>query len=93
VVQRGEEEDVDVCMTDPGHPVTLTVSARLRTMVDVLMGDAALRGVLRQGLVTVEGDRALARRFETLLHFDESHSFAGETGRDAVVAVGRMAAG
>jgi ubiquinone biosynthesis protein UbiJ len=93
VVQRGEEEDVDVCMTDPGHPVTLTVSARLRTMVDVLMGDAALRGVLRQGLVTVEGDRALARRFETLLQFNESHSFAGVTGRDAVVAVGRMAAG
>jgi ubiquinone biosynthesis protein UbiJ len=93
VVQRGEEEDVDVCMTDPGHPVTLTVSARLRTMVDVLMGDATLRGVLRQGLVTVEGDRALARRFETLLQFNESHSFAGETGRDAVVAVGRMAAG
>jgi ubiquinone biosynthesis protein UbiJ len=93
VVQRGEEEDVDVCMTDPGHPVTLTVSARLRTMVDVLMGDAALRGVLRQGLVTVEGDRALARRFETLLQFNESHSFAGEMGRDAVVAVGRMAAG
>ena len=57
------------------------------------MRDATLREVLRQGLVTVEGDRLLARRFETLLQFDESHSFAGETGRDAAVAVGRMAAG
>jgi DNA-binding HxlR family transcriptional regulator len=93
VVQRGEEEDVDVCMTDPGHPVTLTVSAKLRTLVDVLMGDATLRQVLRQGLVTVEGERALARRFETLLQFDESDSFTGEMGRDAAVAIGRMAVG
>jgi DNA-binding HxlR family transcriptional regulator len=34
VVQRGGEEDVDVCLTDPGHPVTLTVTAKLRTLVD-----------------------------------------------------------
>jgi hypothetical protein len=27
VVQPGQEEDVDVCRADPGHPVTLTVTA------------------------------------------------------------------
>jgi DNA-binding transcriptional ArsR family regulator len=50
VVQRGgdAEYDVDVCMADPGHPVSLTVRARLRTLVDVLIGDATLRAALRQ---------------------------------------------
>lgn len=76
---RDEDHDVDVCMTDPGYPVTLTVAARLRTLVDVLMGDAKLGAALRQGLVQVEGDRDLAQGFEGLLDFDgrRSHSFAG----------------
>jgi DNA-binding HxlR family transcriptional regulator len=77
VVQHGDEEDVDVCMTDPGHPVTLTVTAKLRTLVDVLMGDAQLGQVLRQRLVRVEGERELARRFEALFQFGASESFAG----------------
>jgi DNA-binding HxlR family transcriptional regulator len=82
VVERdeaGEEHDVDVCMTDPGHPVTLTVTARLRTLVDVLMGDAKLGAALRRGLVKIEGDRELARRFEELLVFEDadSHSYVG----------------
>ena len=69
VVQRGEVEDVDVCMTDPGHPVTLTVTAKLRTLVDLVMGDAELAEALRGRLLAVEGDRELARRVETLLDF------------------------
>jgi DNA-binding HxlR family transcriptional regulator len=81
VVSTGEEEDIDICMTDPGHPVTLLVSAGVRTLVDVLMGDAQLGEALRQGLVTVEGDRKLARRFETLLEFHEPESFTGGAGR------------
>jgi hypothetical protein len=82
VVEHGETDDghdVDVCMTDPGHPVTLTVSARLRVLVDVLMGDAKLSVALRRGLVKVEGDRELARRFEELFVFEDdgSHSYVG----------------
>jgi len=82
VVERGEagdEHDVDVCMTDPGHPVTLTVTARLRTLVDVLMGDAKLGVALRRGLVKIEGDRELARGFEELLVFQDAdeHSYVG----------------
>jgi ubiquinone biosynthesis protein UbiJ len=66
-------------MTDPGHPVTLTVTARLRTLVDVLMGDAKLGVALRRGLVQVEGERELVRRFEELLEFEDadSHSYVG----------------
>jgi DNA-binding HxlR family transcriptional regulator len=77
VVQHGEGEDVDICLTDPGHPVTLTVMAKLRTMVDVLMGDAKLGEALRRGLVTVEGESKLARRFEALFEFGGAESFTG----------------
>ena len=77
VVQHGHKEDVDVCLTDPGHPVTLTVTARLRTLVDVLMGDEQLATALRRGLVVVEGERELARLFDALFAFDGSESFTG----------------
>lgn len=77
VVQRGEEEDVDVCLADPGHPVTLTVSAQLRTLVDLLMGDTDLAESLRRRLVLVEGEAALARRFERLFDFEGAYSFTG----------------
>jgi hypothetical protein len=76
VVERREE--VDVCMTDPGHPVTLTVTAKARALVDLLMEDAELGESLRQGLLVLEGDRELARRFETLFDFEGgSGSFTG----------------
>jgi len=91
VVLRGDEEDVDVCLTDPGHPVTLTVTTRLRTLVDVLMGDEKLAKALRRGLVVVEGPRELARRFETLFEFEGSESFTGGVRREAGALVGQPA--
>ena len=75
VVQRGNAEDVDICRSDPGHPVALTVTAKLRTLVDLLMGDAELAESLRRRLVLVEGERELARRFETLFTFEGAESF------------------
>ena len=76
VVQR-EPEDVDVCMTDPGHPVAMTITAKLRAMVDVLMGDAHLAEALRHGLIAVEGERQLVRRFQRLFQFRRTDSFTG----------------
>jgi DNA-binding HxlR family transcriptional regulator len=76
VVQRNPE-DVDVCMTDPGHPVALTITAKLRAMVDVLMGDAQLADSMRQRLIAVEGERQLVRRFERLFDFSRRGSFTG----------------
>lgn len=76
VVERGA--DVDVCMTDPGHPVALTVTARTRVWVDLLMEEAELGELVRRGLILLEGDRALARRFADLLTFEGSAaSFVG----------------
>ncbi len=72
VVQNRDEEDVDICLTDPGFPVTLTVTGKLRTLVDVVMGDARLSDALRQRLLVLEGERDLARRFERLFQFGGS---------------------
>jgi len=79
VVRPGAEEEVDVCRADPGHPVVLTVTASLRTLVDVLMGDAGIADAVREGRLLLEGDRDLARRFESLVEFEgsESHSWTG----------------
>ena len=53
------------------------MTAKLRALVDVLLGDEKLAGALRQQLVGVEGERERARRFETLLEFAGSDSFTG----------------
>jgi DNA-binding HxlR family transcriptional regulator len=83
VVERGGSEEVDVCMADPGYPVTLTVSAQLRVLVDVLMHDTTLAAALRQGTIALHGDRDLARRFEALFDFTGPKTFTGESLRAA----------
>ena len=80
---------MDVCMADPGYPVTLTVRAKLRTLVDVLMGDVRLADMLRRGMMVLEGDGELGRRFETLFEFEAgAHSYAGGALEDVQLAVG-----
>ena len=88
VVERGGSEEVDVCMADPGHPVTVTVSARLRVLVDVLMHDTTLAAALRQGTIALEGDRDLARRFEALFDFSGPKTFAAGGLRTAGSSAG-----
>jgi DNA-binding HxlR family transcriptional regulator len=83
VVLRTDDADVDVCLTDPGHPVTLTVTAKLRALVDLVMGDAELADSLRRRLVLVEGERELARRFGALFDFESgADSFTGGVRHD-----------
>jgi DNA-binding HxlR family transcriptional regulator len=60
-------EDVDVCLTDPGRPVDLTVTASLPAMVRVWLGRATLDGVLADGDVALDGAAALARTFRAWL--------------------------
>jgi hypothetical protein len=64
------------------------VICKPRTPVDVLMGDARLAEVLRQGLLVIEGERDLARRFASLFEFDGSESFTGGARMDARAARG-----
>jgi len=67
-------EEADVCDVDPGHPVTVTVTASLRAMVAVWRGDSAWSEALRSGTVTVEGPASLRRALPTWFTLS---SFAG----------------
>ncbi|MFI7302363.1 winged helix-turn-helix transcriptional regulator [Micromonospora aurantiaca] len=58
VIAAGE---ADVCDIDPGHDVTVTVTADLRALVQVWMGDLEWAAALRGGAVEVAGPEALRR--------------------------------
>ena len=47
-----------------------------------MMGDAELTESLRRRLVRVEGERALARRFEALFDFEGADSFTAGAEHD-----------
>jgi DNA-binding HxlR family transcriptional regulator len=56
-------EDVDLCLTDPGRDVDLTVRASVRTMIQIWVGRLALEEALGSGEVAVDGSAELARSF------------------------------
>lgn len=58
VIGSGE---ADVCDFDPGHAVTVTVTASLRHMVRIWRGDLPWSDALRAGAVEVHGPEALRR--------------------------------
>lgn len=55
------DREVDVCDADPGHPVTVTVSGRLRSLVEIWRGDVTWNQALQAGEVTVDGPSPLRR--------------------------------
>jgi DNA-binding HxlR family transcriptional regulator len=55
VVDDGRE--VDVCLTDPGMDVDVVISADLRALTQVWMGDQRFEDATRQGLIDVRGPR------------------------------------
>lgn len=56
-------EDVTVCLTDPGHPLDLLVTADLAAFFQVWVGRLAYDEALRGGAVRVEGLPRLVRAF------------------------------
>jgi DNA-binding HxlR family transcriptional regulator len=54
---------VDVCLTDPGFPVDVHVTAALRTLTQVYLGRIGLRDAIANHTVELAGDRALCRAF------------------------------
>jgi HxlR-like helix-turn-helix/SCP-2 sterol transfer family len=48
-------DDVDVCDDDPGQPVTVTITADLRTMVRIWRGDLSWSAALGAEQVRIEG--------------------------------------
>ena len=55
------QNSADVCDADPGYPVALTVTASLRTLVEIWRGDLGWPEALRSGRVTLQGPRSLRR--------------------------------
>lgn len=53
--------DVDVCDTDPGHEVSVTVTVDLRTMTRIWRGDLTWSDALAAGTMSVEGPSSLRR--------------------------------
>lgn len=56
-----KNEEVDICLKDPGFGVDLHIATDLRTFTSVWLGDATLETALREGNVTVKGTPALRR--------------------------------
>lgn len=54
-------DDVDVCDTDPGYDVAVTVTGSLRSLTEVWRGDRTWPAALRSGSLTVEGPPVLRR--------------------------------
>src|SRR6185295_985152 len=53
-------DDVDVCDDDPGQPVTVTITAGLRTMVRIWRGDLSWSAALGAEQVRIEGPQRRA---------------------------------
>lgn len=55
--------DADLCLTDPGFGVDVTVKSDAKTLTAVWMGDLALREAVGSGAIELEGHRQLVRSF------------------------------
>ena len=55
--------DADLCLSDPGFGVDLTVRSDAKTLTAVWMGDVGLASALKTSAVELEGTRSLVRSF------------------------------
>ena len=58
VVERGE---VEVCIKDPGYETAVTVTANLRAFMEVVLGQRAYDGALRDGSIRTAGAKEFVR--------------------------------
>jgi DNA-binding HxlR family transcriptional regulator len=64
---RVERPEVELCLTNPGFEVALTVETTLRVMVDVWMGDRKAQEAVRAGAIELQGPSRLTRTFPSWL--------------------------
>ena len=55
------ENDVDVCVKDPGRDVDVYFTCAIKTMIDVWMGDVSYRKAVNSGDLKVVGHQALTK--------------------------------
>ncbi len=60
---RVERPEIELCLTNPGLEVELTVETTLRTMVDVWMGDRDVGDAVSGGAIALKGPPELTRTF------------------------------
>ncbi len=58
-----ESQEVEVCLTNPGFEVHLTVETTLRTMVEVWMGRRRVQDAIESGGIELKGASRLAKGF------------------------------
>ena len=78
------EGEVEVCLKHPGHPVDVTVSARLRPLASVWLGQQEPRSAVRSGVIQLEGKPALIRNFDRWCprsRFSGARTLAGRGSR------------
>jgi DNA-binding HxlR family transcriptional regulator len=66
--------EVEVCLTNPGFDVSLTIETKLRTMVEVWRGERSPSEAVRMGAIVLDGPAPLRRSFPSWLLLS---SFAG----------------
>lgn len=60
---EGAQGAIDVCLTNPGFEVDLTLDTDVRTLTEVWMGNLALKQCLRNRSIVLEGPSDLKRSF------------------------------
>jgi DNA-binding HxlR family transcriptional regulator len=53
------DEEVDLCVKDPGKDIDVYFTCQVRTLVDIWMGDSTYRRAIKGGALKLVGDRAL----------------------------------
>ena len=61
------DEDVDLCVTDPGYDVDLYLGATLRDLTEIWMGDISVSRAIRDGVLQVQGRSELRRYLRSWL--------------------------
>lgn len=59
----GDRTGLELCITDPGYPVDLYITADARTMTLVWNGDLPLQAMIENGRIDLHGPTALVRAF------------------------------
>lgn len=70
-----ENDDVQLCLTEPGRDVNVYFNCTVRTMHDVWMGDRTYKQAISDGDLIVEGEPGLTRNIRSWLRpsvFEES---------------------
>ena len=62
-----EAGTVDLCLTDPGFEVDLTITSDVESLTRVWLGDLAFDRAVADGRIILEGDKALRQRVRAWL--------------------------